>query len=219
MAAKKGFDWNRKRIAEAIGKVNAEFLLSAGAFVRGRARSPMKPGKTNSDGSRMHAAPGSAPYRWGGQLYNFMLYSFDPLTNSVVVGPKHLSGQKEGAGSTAHTLEAGGTRQISVKPAYKPKGKRNWTSAHWAGTRPKLKKRLPDGTEYYRYFRSTSAWEKAKDSSGFLAWCRAMDAENRPVKTTIRIEARPFMGKALKQVLSEKVMARLYEKACQKAYK
>lgn len=216
---KRGFEWNRKRISQAIGKVNAEFLLSAGSFVRNRARQPMKKGTLNSDGSRAHAAPGSAPYRWGGQLYNFMLYSFDPVTNSVVVGPKHLSGQQEGAGSTAHVLEAGGPRQIMYRAPFKPRNKRRWTAAHYAGTRPKLKRRLADGTDTYRYFRSKSAWEHAKDAAGFLAWCRAVEAENPPVKLTVRVEARPFMGKALRQVLSDKVMARLYEKAAQKAYR
>lgn len=217
--AKKGFEWNRKRIAQAIGKVNAEFLLMAGAFVRSRARQPMKKGTLGSNGSRMHSAPGSAPYRWGGQLYNFMLYGFDPSTNSVVVGPKHLSGQQEGTASTAHVLESGGTRQIKFRPGVKPRNKRNWTSAHYAGTRPKLKRRLPDGTDTYRYFRSTAAHERASQAAGFLAWCRAVEAENQPVTMRITIEPRPFMAKALKQVLSEKVMTRLYEKAARKSYR
>jgi len=148
-----------------------------------------------------------------------MLYSFDPLTRSMVVGPKLLSGRPSGKSSTAHTLEAGGTVSIRTKPAAKPRNRRNWTAAHYAGTRPKLKKRLPDGTEYYRYFRSKEAHEHASNAGGFLAWCRAVEAENPPVTVRVTIEPRPFMSKALRQVLSEKVMARLYERAAQKAYR
>jgi len=217
--AKKGFDWNRKRIAQAIGKVNAEFLLMAGAFVRNRARSPMKKGSVGPDGSRTHAPPGKAPYRYGNQLYDFMLYSFDPSTNSVVIGPKHLGGQPEGAKSVAHTLETGGAATVKVRLPAKPRNGRRWGPAHYAGTRPKLKKRLPDGTDTYRYFRSTAAHESASRAARFLAWCRAVEAENQPVTMRIVIEPRPFMTKALKQVLSEKVMASLYEKAAKKSYR
>lgn len=217
--AKRGFDWNRKQIAQAIGRVNAEFLLMAGSFLRNRARQPMKKGTLGPDGSRAHAAPGSAPYRWGGQLYNFMLYSFDPTTNSVVVGPKHLSGEPSGASSTAHTLEAGGTREIRFRLPAPPRNMRKWGPAHYAGSRPKLKRKLPDGTDTYRYFRSKGAHERASQASAFLAWCRQIEAGNPPVTVRVKIEPRPFMNKALRQVLSEKVMASLYEKAAKKAYR
>ena len=217
--AKKGFEWNRKRIAQAIGKVNAEFLLMAGAFVRNRARQPMKKGSIGPDGSRTHAPPGKAPYRYGNQLYDFMLYSFDPATNSVVIGPKHLSGQPDGVKSTAHRLEQGGTAEISFRLPAPPRNMRRWGPKHNAGSRPKLKKRLPDGTEYYRYFRSTAAHERASQAAGFLAWCRRIEAGNPAVTVRVMIEPRPFMAKALRQVVSEKVMASLYEKAAKKAYR
>ena len=217
--AKKGFDWNRKRIAQAIGKVNAEFLLMAGAFVRNRARSPMKKGSVGPDGSRTHAPPGKAPYRYGNQLYDFMLYSFDPTTNSVVIGPKHLGGQPEGAKSVAHTLETGGSAAVTIRLPAPPRNGRRWGPTHYAGSRPKLKKRLPDGTDTYSYFRSKMAWERASQSGGFLTWARRIDAGNSPVTVRVMIEPRPFMSKALRQVLSEKVMASLYEKAAKKSYK
>lgn len=217
--AKKGFEWNRKRIAQAIGKVNAEFLLMAGAFVRSRARQPMKKGSIGPDGSRTHSPPGKAPYRYGNQLYDFMLYSFDPATNSVVIGPKLLGGRPAGAKSTAHTLEAGGTVEVKFRLPAPPRNQRRWGPKHYAGTRPKLKKRLPDGTDHYRYFRSTDAWKRASEAAGFLTWARRVDAGNQPVTVRVMIEPRPFMGKALKQVLSEKVMARLYEKAAKKSYR
>lgn len=216
--AKQGFYWNRGAVAKAIGKVNSDFLFSAGAFVRSRARSSMKKG-TEVNGERKPSAPGQSPFRWGNQLYDFMLYAFDPANNSMVIGPKLLGGRKSGKDSTANVLEQGGTVEITYRPPSQPRNRRRWGPAHYAGTRPKLKRRLPDGTEYYRYFRSTEAWKRASDAAGFLSWARSLETSNQPKTIRVHIEPRPFMSKALRQVLSEKVMARLYEKAARKSYR
>ena len=214
--AKKGFYWNKKAISNAIGKVNTEFLFAAGAFLRNRARGSMKKGQLR-DGQRVPSAPGKSPFRWGNQLYDFMLYSFDPATNTMVVGPKHLGGQPSGRSATAHVLEQGGTREITYRVPAPARNLRKWGPLHAVGGRPKLKRRLPDGTDTYRYFRSTAAHERASQSAGFLNWCRMIEVP--PVTVRVMIEPRPFMSKALRQVLSEKVMASLYEKAAKRAYK
>lgn len=212
--AKKGFYWNRRAVANAIGRVNAEFLFAAGAFVRSRARSSMKKGRL-IDGSRVHAPPGKAPYRYGNQLYDFMLYSFDPVTNTMVIGPKFLPGRKSGRGGIPNVLETGGQLTVTRTVA-SGSPRRRWGPKHYEGGRPRTKHRLPSGETSYRYFRSRDAWCRARQRAAFQAWARG---RSEKVSVRVNINPHPYMSSALRQVLSERVMNRLYEKAAQRAYR
>lgn len=203
--------FNKKALANIVGRVNAEYLFLAGASLRSFGKKQLKTGK-EKNGQRIPSKPGESPKIWGNSpLKNLILYELDPYQNSMVAGSalSHSS-----PNPVPGILEYGGSTLITVQQPYQPKNKRKWGSKHYTGTRPKLK-RPTKTSEYYSYFRSKSAWERAKESSGFQGWARA----NSPPKITqtVHISARPYMQKALNQVTSARYSSYLYSKAVQRA--
>lgn len=196
--------FNKAGLKKIIGDINAEYLFRAGSALRSRAKSSLKPGKI-SNGKRQHSKPGEVPYIWGSSpLKNLLFFALDPYNNSMVVGPELFNTKNKRP--VPGVLEYGGNVDIKVAE-YVPKNKRKWGSKHYEGSRPKLK----SGKGDYSYFRSTSAWENASNSTAFQAWGRSNNPKYTVMKVTI--EPRPFMQKALNQITSARYSAYLYQKA------
>lgn len=201
--------FNKSALAKAVGKVNANYLFLAGSSLRSTAKRSLKVGKT-TNGKRQHSTPNNVPYVWSSSspLKNLLFFALDQYSNSMVVGSaiSSNSGKKPAPG----ILEYGGVVDIKVRE-YQPLKKRKWGPKHYEGTRPRLK----SGKGDYTYFRSTSAWERASESSSFQQWGRAQNPKYHTEQ--VRIEPRPYMQKALRQICSASYSAYLYKKAVQRS--
>lgn len=200
--------FNKSALSKVVGKVNANYLFLAGAALRSSAKRSLKPGKVKN-GDRIPSKPGDVPYVWNSSpLKNLLFYALDGFSNSMVVGSaiSSNSGKKPAPG----VLEYGGVTDIRVRE-YTPPKKRRWGAKHYEGTRPPLK----SGKGFYTYFRSTNAWEKAKESAEFQRWGKSQRFTYH--NETIRIEPRPYMQRALRQVCSASYSAYLFKKAVSRA--
>lgn len=99
--AKSGF-FDRALVIGAMDEATRKALSKFGAFVRQRARSSIRNRKKASQ-------PGSPPHGHVGLLKRFILFSFDKINRSVVIGPALLNGRAYKDAPTA--LEHGGTFQ------------------------------------------------------------------------------------------------------------
>ena len=205
--------FNKAGLAKVIGKVNAEFLFLAGQNLRKVGKAQLKQGKT-SNGERQPSKPGDPPYIWKSDspLKKFLLYSLDPYKNSMVVGSELLSSATE---PVPGILEHGGNVTVHWTE-YIPHNRRKWGAKHYEGQRPKLK-RPTKQNEYYTYFRSKSAWEKARNSSGFQQWAKSQNPKY--MSKTITIKPRPYMQNALNIVTKAGYTAWMYRTAVQRAWK
>jgi len=72
--------FDRPRVTRAVDRAKRQALSRAGAFVRQRARTSIRKRKGSSE-------PGSPPFSHEGSLRRFILFGYDPRSESVVVGP------------------------------------------------------------------------------------------------------------------------------------
>ncbi len=95
---KKNF-FDRKAVMDAADKATRKVLSKFGAFVRTRSRTSIK--KTDRV-----SAPGSPPSSHDPHLLrSFILFSYEPLRRSVVIGPAKVGGK---IGNAPQALEEGG---------------------------------------------------------------------------------------------------------------
>lgn len=99
-AAQNNF-FDRKIIVDAVSKARIRVLSKMGAFVRRTARSSIRKRKKPSP-------PGKPPSSHVGLLKQFLFFSYDRSTESVVVGPALIT-RPSGA---PETLEYGGRATI-----------------------------------------------------------------------------------------------------------
>jgi hypothetical protein len=97
--AKGGF-FDRAKVVRALDRANRRALSKAGAFVRTRARTSMRK-------RRGSARPGQPPYAHVGLLRNLILFVYDAVKRTVVVGPAKLNKP----GRVPALLEHGGHNQ------------------------------------------------------------------------------------------------------------
>lgn len=88
------------RVIRAVDKAKRRVLSRAGAWIRNFARYSMR--RAPKKGPK-HSRPGKPPFVHTGLLKNFLFFSWDPTSKTVVVGPEKL-----GAGEAPRTLEYGG---------------------------------------------------------------------------------------------------------------
>jgi hypothetical protein len=107
MTVKAFFD--KPAIMAKMDAARRRALSKAGAFVRRDARASIRKSKNVS-------RPGAPPRSHQGDLRKFLFFSYDPVADSVVVGPVRVSK----IGQAPQALEHGGTSTIMTGP----KGKR-----------------------------------------------------------------------------------------------
>ncbi len=103
--AKKGF-FDRAAVLDAMDKASHRVLLRFGAYVRRSARFLIR-------SNRKASKPGAPPNSHTGLLKQFILFSWDPSSRSVIIGPSKLNRRSENA---PEVLEFGGTENL---PAHK----------------------------------------------------------------------------------------------------
>lgn len=79
-----------------------------GALIRTIARRSIRRRRTPSQ-------PGGPPRSKTGLLRNFIFYSWDPVSQSIVIGPQRLSGK--GLGDAPRRLELGDRNRPFMRPA------------------------------------------------------------------------------------------------------
>lgn len=108
----KGNFFDRSAVTRRVDVATRRVLSKFGAFVRRRARSSIRKRKRVS-------RPGEAPTSQTGLLRNWILFSYEPASNSVVIGPAAL---REKQGNAPEVLEHGGSivtskgGRISIQP-------------------------------------------------------------------------------------------------------
>ncbi len=98
----KNLFFDRKAVVDAVDKAKRAVLSKAGAFIRTIARTSIRKRKGSSP-------PGSPPHSHVGLLRNFILFGYDPASDSVVIGPAKLNKPTE----APRVLEHGGTTTIT----------------------------------------------------------------------------------------------------------
>lgn len=98
--AAKGNFFDRDKVQKAVDAGTKRVLSKFGAFVRQRARTSIRKRKKPS-------APGSPPSSHVGLLRKGILFSYNPDTKSVVIGPALLNGSN-GSPTVPELLEYGG---------------------------------------------------------------------------------------------------------------
>lgn len=95
--------FDRAKVVDALDKASRRALSKAGAFIRQRAKTSIRPRKRSS-------LPGQPPHSHTGLLRQLILFGYDPGTRSVVVGPAKIN-RSTGA---PHVLEFGGRTVIET---------------------------------------------------------------------------------------------------------
>lgn len=72
--------FDRPAVARAVDRAKRVVLSRAGAFIRQRSRTSIRPRKGS-------ASPGTPPHSHEGSLRRLILFGYDPRSDSVVVGP------------------------------------------------------------------------------------------------------------------------------------
>lgn len=119
--ARKAF-FDSKEVMSAMDKTTRKVLSRFGAYVRTRAQSSMlghrvprkfgaKSKITNREGI---SAPGDPPSPHTGLLVKFIEFWYDPIAQSVVIGPVRLNGRIAGGAALA-ALEYGGPTKVLDK--------------------------------------------------------------------------------------------------------
>lgn len=190
--------------------------------VRNAVRRLIKSGGKNERSKNWRtSAPGEPPLSHIGTLKRSIMYEKDP-DGGFRVGAPAL-----GSSRLARTLEEGGVGSRTTRtltPAYfrrkfqkrrsRPRNRANDRRA--SKTRPAASRPYrvytsdrPTGklVRDYLYFYSSSAWEAARNSSGFQAWARSVSTTS-----TLRfpVAPRPYVEPAFKaQTTQEKMQARI----------
>lgn len=134
--------FDRQAVIRAMDDATYYYLSHQGGYVRKVARNSMKkaPGPST---------PGTAPHRHVGLLWKLLLYAFDRLAMSVVVGPTALKGRQpydnvtvpellEYGGEAVHTTRKG--RDVTATyparpfmgPALEAAGAQDVQQKHWS---------------------------------------------------------------------------------------
>jgi phage gpG-like protein len=100
--------FDRQVVIRAVDKAKRRTLSRAGAFIRQSARTSIRPRKGTS-------RAGNPPYSHEGSLRRFILFGYDPQTESVVVGPVGFRNSV-----APHVLEFGGV--TNAPRSWKRKG-------------------------------------------------------------------------------------------------
>jgi len=118
-AAKEGF-FDRKAVADRIGTEKTKVLSKMGAFVQRRAKSSIKKAPKASAKKSYVPQAGKPPRSRNGLLKDFILFSYDKSTDSVVVGAALLGGFRQSTPGPA-ALEKGGNVEFFASKGRKAK--------------------------------------------------------------------------------------------------
>lgn len=110
IASVKKLFFDRKSVLAGMDQATRKALSKFGAYVRQRSRSSLKTKKGT-------APPGAVPFSHTGKLKAGILFSFDPSTRSVVIGPTRFT---SGSGDAPRLLESGGVGKVGGRPASYP---------------------------------------------------------------------------------------------------
>lgn len=95
--------FDRPAVVRAVDRAKRAVLSRAGAFIRQRARTSIRPRKGS-------APPGSPPHSHEGSLRRLILFGYDPRSDSVVVGPVGFRGSV-----APRALEFGGKTTVASR--------------------------------------------------------------------------------------------------------
>lgn len=173
--------FDTKAVIRAIDQATRKVLSKFGSILMRSARKSMKSGRKGKVVSR----PGEPPRSQKGQLKQFLFFSWDPASHSLVVGPSKLP---SGGGIVPGTLEFGGTRAGVRNPLRRLRkiGDGGEIAVDRPGGKPNRFGRL------VTYARITTAAQAARANE-------LQEEMYGPEKITFRIEARPYMGPALRR--------------------
>lgn len=201
--------------AEGIALQVAEraVLYTAEDVRRAAMRSIKSGGKNKRAKNWSVSKPGEPPKSHRGTLKNAIRYEKTGEA-SYLIGPERV-----GASKTLRTLEYGGEGEFRetdftanyVKKAGKKRRRKSFSSAsrrcrvHGTvrASRPQATRpyylyssELGRGrwVREYRYFYSKEEWEAARNSVSFQSWA---ERQRRTTRTSVRVDARPFMRPAL----------------------
>lgn len=116
--------FDKPAVLKRIGEARKKNLSKAGAFIRTAARGLIRKSKNSSK-------PGKPPRSHTGLLKDFIFFSYDARTDTVVVGPALLRTRRElhAAGTVPQILEKGGAilaRQVRRKGRWFTAGEKRW---------------------------------------------------------------------------------------------
>ena len=103
--------FNTKEIESSVDKAERKVLSRFGFFTRKDAKSSMRRRKKGPSNK------GGPPRVVTGLLKRFLFFSYDKLSQSVVVGPARITGFK-GAGDAPAALESGKLNRPFMSPAF-----------------------------------------------------------------------------------------------------
>lgn len=109
IASVKRLFFDKKTVLSAVDVGTRKVLSKFGAFVARRSQTSLRRKKGTS-------APGTVPYSHTDKLRDGILFSFDPATRSVVIGPIVF-----GAGTAPRLLERGGVGTVNGHRAVYPR--------------------------------------------------------------------------------------------------
>lgn len=193
------FFLDSKKINRYISAKQRRVLNRAGAYARTVAKRSIKARKGN-------ARAGEPPHSHTGLLKNFIFYSYDPRTKSVVVGPQQIAAGTAGA---LRALEHGGQVRPKQYKREKPRvggfgiveilGEANWYNGKTVkGTVRAF------GKVYkvrYGHIYNTAVLRRCEDND------RKIFGDGGPVT----VKPRPFMAPSLQVTIKE--LARFFEQS------
>jgi hypothetical protein len=172
--SRQGF-FNRPSVIRAVGKAKVESLSRFGAYVRRDARKSIRPGGKKGKVSK----PGEPPRSHAGTLKRFLNFAWDRQSQSLVVGPMKTNqvfftdAMRPVRGTVPSVLERGGSVTLLEE----------WNGYRWVRR---------DLRRMGRLWELNTIRETGK-TNVFSPY------RKRPVRRrTVHIEARPYMGPALK---------------------
>jgi hypothetical protein len=179
---------DRQAVTKAIGRAAAKALGKAGAYIRQSARQSIRTAKTAS-------RPGRPPHSHVGTLKRLLFFSFDPATNSVVVGPVGFDG-RQAETNVPKALEFGANRRAvanrrSPRPAIGKKAIVKIGGRASAGTT--IKRNTTRGAVGVTYATIYTARQAARASALTISLYGPHDIPAGAMA------ARPFMGPALEK--------------------
>ncbi len=176
----KSMFFDRRAVIDALGSANVKALGRGGAFIRRRAKSSIRKRKRVS-------RPGEPPSSHVGTLRNLIYFGFDTGRQSVVIGPTPLGT----VGRVPPILEYGGpsiVRKNSRRRLRRPGGA---GEIRIGGRHGKTTKRVADG-KWVTYAKLTTQTQADRANRLNAELYGPEYIGGKP------IEARPFMGPALK---------------------
>ena len=97
--------FDKPKVANSMDKKTKSVFSKFGAFVRTTARQSIKSKKFNE-----YSKPGNPPFSHTGLLKKFILFGYDNMAKSVVIGPAKLNKK----GDVPEVLEYGGNSQSTT---------------------------------------------------------------------------------------------------------